>query len=180
MPISATGTRRTMPLDHPSDSHREPSAATRRRGGEAGLSLVEVLVTLSISAFAAVLIVATARPADPLRSEGERLTRTLEQLDGRARISGKPTGLVVQANGYAGMVWSEGEWSPLPRSQRSLGPAAEIRSPLARDVSAREEKRAARVPQLVFDPLGHSKIEPIILRAKDRELAIALPDRGAP
>ncbi len=169
-----------MPRHHLSVFCREASHATRRREGELGMSLVEVLVTLSISALAAALIIATARPADPLRSEGERLNRVLEQLHSRARISGKPTGLLVQNTGYAGMVWSDGEWSPLPRSQHSLGPAVEIRSPLARNVSAREENSAARRPQLVFDPLGHSKIEPIILRTRDREIAIALTDRGVP
>jgi type II secretion system protein H len=149
------------------------------RTGESGLSLVEVLVTLAISALAAVMIVATARPADPLRTEGERLTRTLEQLNGRARISGKPTGLIVEANGYSGVAWTDGGWSALPRIHRSLIAGIEITSPPAKLKSSRDDNIEPPTPQLVFDPLGHSQIEPVRLRAEGRELTVALPEQAA-
>ena len=158
-----------MPAPRPLSSQAFPPAP--RRPGEAGLSLVEVLVTLSISAFAAVLIVATARPADPLRSDGEKLSRTLAQLEGRARISGKPTGLLLDETGYTGMVWAGGDWSALPRSRHALSRGVEIQSPLS------PEPLAPQTPQLVFDPLGHSAIDPVILRAQNREWPVTLPAR---
>jgi hypothetical protein len=149
----------------------QASLPAPRRPGEAGLSLVEVLVTLSISAFAAVLIVATARPADPLRSDGEKLSRTLAQLEGRARISGQPTGLLLDETGYTGMVWAGGNWSALPRSRHALSRGVEILSPLS------PEPLETQMPQLVFDPLGHSAIDPVILRAQNREWPVTLPAR---
>lgn len=149
----------------------QASLPAPHRPGEAGLSLVEVLVTLSISAFAAVLIVATARPADPLRSDGEKLSRTLTQLEGRARISGKPTGLLLDETGYTGMVWAGGDWSALPRSSHALSRGVEIQSPL---FAGKSELIA---PQIVFDPLGHSAIDPVILRAQNREWLVPLPAR---
>lgn len=154
------------------------ATAKRPHRGELGLSLVEVLVTLSISALAAVVIITTARPADPLRSEGERLTRTLEQLNGRARISGKPTGLVVDTRSYRGVVWTDGNWTTLPRTERSLGSAVVIASPIADPAPARPGRLLADAPQIVFDPLGHSTIAPVILRAKGQELAITLSEPG--
>jgi hypothetical protein len=156
-----------MPAPRPLSS--QASLPAPRWPGEAGLSLVEVLVTLSISAFAAVLIVATARPADPLRSDGEKLSRTLAQLEGRARISGQPTGLLLDETGYTGMVWAGGKWSALPRSRHALSRGVEIRSPLS------PEPLEIQMPQLVFDPLGHSAIGPVILRAQNREWPVTLP-----
>lgn len=158
-----------MPAPRPLSS--QACLPAPRRPAEAGLSLVEVLVTLSISAFAAVLIVATARPADPLRSDGEKLSRTLAQLEGRARISGKPTGLLLDETGYTGMVWAGGNWSALPRSRHALSRGVEIQSPLS------PEPLETQMPQLVFDPLGHSAIDPVILRAKNREWPVTLPAR---
>lgn len=158
-----------MPAPRPLSS--QACLPAPRRPAEAGLSLVEVLVTLSISAFAAVLIVATARPADPLRSDGEKLSRTLAQLEGRARISGKPTGLLLDQTGYTGMVWAGGNWSALPRSRHALSRGVEIRSPLS------PEPLETQMPQLVFDPLGHSAIDPVILRAQNREWPVTLPAR---
>ena len=159
-----------MPAPRPLLS--QASLPASRRPGEAGLSLVEVLVTLSISAFAAVLIVATARPADPLRSDGEKLSRTLAQLEGRARISGKPTGLLLDETGYTGMVWAGGDWSALPRSSHALSRGVEVQSPLSP-----LERGEIQTPQLVFDPLGHSAIDPVILRAQNREWPVTLPAR---
>ncbi|WP_291196811.1 hypothetical protein [Hyphomonas sp.] len=159
-------------MSAPRPHSSQASLRARRRPGEAGLSLVEVLVTLSISAFAAVLIVATARPADPLRSDGEKLSRTLAQLEGRARISGKPTGLLLDEAGYTGMVWAGGDWSALPRSRHALSRGVEIQSPLSP-----LERGESQTPQLVFDPLGHSAIDPVILRAQNREWPVTLPAR---
>ena len=158
-----------MPAPRPLSS--QACLPAPRRPAEAGLSLVEVLVTLSISAFAAVLIVATARPAAPLRRDGEKLSRTLAQLEGRARISGKPTGLLLDETGYTGMVWAGGNWSALPRSRHALSRGVEIRLPLS------PEPLETQMPQLVFDPLGHSAIDPVILRAQNREWPVTLPAR---
>lgn len=163
-----------MPPCRPQSMYRQATLPARRRTSEAGLSLVEVLVTLSISAFAAVLIIGTARPADPLRSDGEKLSRILAQLDSRARISGKPTGLVFDETGYTGMVWAEGTWSSLPSSRRALSRGVEVLSPAQSDKPAKTP-----APQIVFDPLGHSTAEPVVLRSQDREWSVAPPSGAA-
>ncbi|MEQ9505762.1 MAG: prepilin-type N-terminal cleavage/methylation domain-containing protein [Hyphomonas sp.] len=159
--------REHIPVDHPS---AKPEASA-----QAGLSLVEVLVTLSISALAATLIMTTARPADPLRTEGERLTQTLEQLDGRARVSGAPTGLVVDPGRYTGVVWTGEEWSALPRQAHSLARGVAFQFPVGHSAGSRERDEKHPTPILVFDPLGHSTLQPLVLHTKDRELTVSSP-----
>jgi prepilin-type N-terminal cleavage/methylation domain-containing protein len=148
--------------------------ATRSKPpAQAGFSLVEVLVTLSVSAMAATLILTTTRPADPLRKEGEQLAKTIEQLDGRARISGSPLGLVVEPNHYTSVIWTGEQWSELTRQSHTLTSGVFFKLPAG--TGTVDDERLT--PQMVFDPLGHSKLEPLVLLAKGRELAVALPDK---
>lgn len=137
----------------------------------AGFSLVEVLVTLSISALAATLIMLTARPADPLRKESESLVRTLAQLEGQARISGSPTGLVVESNRYTSVIWTGAEWSALSRRAHSLSGGITFDLP-AGSAPSSEQKLT---PQLVFDPLGHSHGTALVLRSKNRVMNVSNP-----
>ncbi len=148
---------------------------------QAGFSLVEVLVTLAISALAATLILTTARPADPLRTESERLARTLGQLEGRARMSGSPMGLVIESDRYAGVVWTGEEWAALSRQSHELARGVTIRIPVGRGRAASQGSDESPLPQLVFDPLGHSALDPLVLQANGRELTVPWPTapRGA-
>lgn len=145
---------------------------------EAGFSLTEVLVTLSIVAFASAMIVGTSRPADPLKQEAEQLTQTMAQLDARARMTGEPLGLVLEAGRYSGAAWIDGAWTALPRATRDLPKGIEVVSPAAAPRDDRLGEEGSLQPQLVFDPLGHSDTVEVLLRSGQRELAVQPPQRG--
>ena len=167
MQTSATGTESAMPHSlAPIDCLAgRPHARAR-----SGFSLVEVLVTLSVSALAATLIMATARPSDPLRTDGEQLTSMLERLDRRARITGSPTGLVIEADRYTGVAWTGAEWSNLPRQSRGLSRGVTFK--ITPSTGAKDEKQLS--PQLIFYPLGHSSSEPLVLLSNGRNLTVSL------
>lgn len=154
-------------------NHRTPTGAP----DEAGFSLTEVLVTLSIIAFTSAMILGTSRPADPLKQEGERLAQTLTQLESRARISGEPVGLVLEPGAYTAAAWSGSEWIALPRSAHTLptGIAVQSPAPAPRDISPDAEDPLR--PQIMFDPLGHSGPAEVELRAGTRTLIVA-PRKG--
>ncbi len=145
--------------------------ATTSAPTAAGFSLVEVLVTLSISAVAASLIMLTARPSDPMRKESESLARTLSLLEGRARISGSPTGLVIEPNRYTIVIWTGEKWSALSRPPQSLSDGIMFELPAGGASSSKQEL----TPQLVFDPLGHSSDISLTLRSKDRVMSVSNP-----
>lgn len=143
---------------------------------EAGFSLTEVLVTLSIVAFASAMIVGTSRPADPLKQEGERLAQTLAQLESRARISGEPMGLVLEPGAYTAAAWTGNKWITLPRTVRTLPVGIAIQSPAAAPHDISPDADNPLQPQIMFDPLGHSELAEIELRAGRRTLTV--PQQG--
>lgn len=160
MRISGTGNKGVRGIA--SNLKRASSPRDRQRG----FSLVEVLVTLSVTALAASLIVMTARPADPLKQEAERLEKTLDQLSERARVSGTPTGLIVKGNAYVPAHWAGGAWQSADEQRHELGEA------LTLVLSAPHADR----PALVFDPLFPAPSPDLIIRHEGRELWV----RGAP
>lgn len=146
--LSAASTCRKAPLPH---------------AGERGLSLVEVMVTLAITALAASLIVATARPVDSLKSEHDRLAQVIERLDLRARVSGEPTGLVIETTGYAPATWKAGQWQISAREQRTLPEPYTLRISAA----------SGDGPQIVFDPLMPGPTPEIVLSNGSRQMRLA-------
>lgn len=139
----------------------------------AGFSLVEVLVTLLITAMASALIVATARPADPLKTEGERLTHALEQMQSQARISGTPMGMVLEPKGYAIVAWRDGKWSNVGSQRHTLSSGVSIRWALPASRTGPAGAESQLTPDLIMDPLGHSTLEPIVLEARGREVSVS-------
>lgn len=142
---------------------------TASRGHEAGFSLVEVLVTLSIVALASAMIVATARPADALKSEHDKLASVLKMLDARAKVSGEPTGLIASASGYTPATWRAGEWQVLQREHRKLPDQFNLRI----------EPGATSGPQVQFDPLMPGTRVAIVLSDGRRDLTVAYPGAEA-
>lgn len=130
------------------------------------MSLVEVLVTLSIAALASVLIVATARPADPLKSESEQLSRAVAQLEARARVSGRPTALMLDETGYTGADWQGNAWVRARSSRHTFARGVTARLP---DVRAARKSDAGSTPALIFDPLSPADHTPLRLRDKTGE-----------
>jgi len=153
----------------------ESERRARDPARSAGFSLVEVLVTLSITALASALIVATARPADPLRTEGERLTHALEQMQSQARISGTPMGMVLEPQGYAIVAWRDGAWSNVGTQRHTLAPGVSIRWAVSSPETDSAAALSQLAPDLIFDPLGHSTLEPVVLESKDREVSVSAP-----
>ncbi|MEX1250651.1 MAG: prepilin-type N-terminal cleavage/methylation domain-containing protein, partial [Hyphomonas sp.] len=143
-----------MPPATPRTPDRQPP---ERAAPSAGFSLTEVLVTLSIIAFVSAMIVATARPADPLRREGERLSQTLAQLHNRARATGAPAGLVLDADAYTSVRWSDGAWFTLPAGRHALRGVIIVSPAPAAQALGQDDQGALR-PQIIFDPLGHSAL----------------------
>jgi len=157
-----------MRRPHPHVPDRQPE----RAAPSSGFSLTEVLVTLSITALASAMIVATARPADPLRQEGERLSQTLAQLQSRARATGAPAGLVLDTDAYTSVRWSDGAWSALPSGHHELRGVAII-APATTEPPLRADQTFR--PQIIFDPLGHSALVPVTLGSGTRTLDVPLP-----
>ena len=123
------------------------------RRSEAGLSLVEVMVTLSIIAVATSLIVLTLpRPRPQLQAAG--LLRTaLEKAAERSMISGQPVGLVIEEGSYSIAVWQNEEWRVL--ASQALAPGISLLVDGEPVFSGDED--ATIQPSLIFDPLGHTE-----------------------
>ncbi len=134
------------------------------RSREAGLSLLEVLVTLSITALASAMIVATARPAHALNSEHDRLLSVLERLDVRSKMSGAPVGLVVDRTGYAPAFWNGNDWQISERERRSM----------PEKIILRTDAPALNGPQVQFDPLLPSPMPALFVSEGARELKVQL------
>jgi prepilin-type N-terminal cleavage/methylation domain-containing protein len=132
---------------------------------QTGFSLVEVLVTLSVTALASVLIVLSARPSDPLRQEQDRLFRIIGQLEAQARVSGIPSGLLIERNSYVPARWTDGNWQVSERD-RQIMPGK-----IVLHVNAVTEGG----PQVVFDPLMPHPQPVIALRDGQRELRVTTP-----
>lgn len=119
---------------------------------QAGLSLVEIMVTLSIIAVATTLILLTIPTRHVFKQESDRLRETLEQAANRAMVTGQPVGLVVEGQHYAPAIWQNGAWRLMESHQ------------LPNDISLRIDGKTPAVPEegedpapaVIFDPLGHT------------------------
>ena len=134
----------TAPVRSP---HQAPA-----RDLQAGLSLVEIMVTLSIIGVATSLILLTI-PTRPLhKQEASRLQEALEQTAGRSRITGQPMGLVIEGQRYSSAVWQNGTW----RLLTSYSLPSDITLQIDGKPPATPEEGEASVPAVIFDPLGHT------------------------
>ncbi|WP_291841908.1 GspH/FimT family pseudopilin [Maricaulis sp.] len=152
------------------------------RGREAGLSLIEILVGVSILATVAFVVSLSFQPTrPPLDEAADRLAARLQVASEEAVTSGVPVGLVIEefGAGYAFHRYVDRRWWPLTDHPalraRQLPDSVRL---VARDVMfARDD--AAAVPVIWFDPAGLT--EPFRLRLETAEAAIDLdwqPDGG--
>lgn len=126
---------------------------------QAGLSLVEIMVTLSIIAVATTLILLTIPTRHVFKQESDQLREALEQAANRASITGQPVGLIVDGGGYSPAIWQNGAWRVLESHQ------------LPKDISIRIDGKPPAVlekgedpaPAVIFDPLGHTLPVPLEL-----------------
>lgn len=151
------------------------TAGLAYRGRDAGISLIEILVGVSILAVVAFAVSLSMAPVrSPLQASTEALAARLQVASQEAIISGAPVGLVIHefGAGYGFYRYVDQRWWPLadhPALQsRALPDSVRL---VARDVMyvARDEvggdgaaEEAGAVPVIWFDPAGLT--EPFRLR----------------
>ncbi|MFN7055245.1 prepilin-type N-terminal cleavage/methylation domain-containing protein [Hyphomonas sp.] len=148
------------------------------RRASAGFSLIEMLVALAIVGVASSLIVLTARPADPARVEFQRLIQTAEVTAERARISGTPAGLRLSADRYEPVIWQAGDWQAVPRQARSFPGGLTLAWTEARPARRSLEAADPDVPQIIFDPLGHTREAQLSLSAGSTRHTLTVTAEG--
>ena len=119
---------------------------------QAGLSLVEIMVTLSIVAIATTLILLTIPTRHVFKQESDRLREALEQAANHALITGQPVGLIVEPHSYSPALWQNGSWRPLEKYQLPKDISIRIEG----EPPAPREEDEDPIPAVIFDPLGHT------------------------
>jgi len=102
-------------------------AIRKVRSVDAGVTLVEMLVVLSIIGVAAGAVTLSVAPGDRsgrAELEAQRLATTLGEAVDEALISGQPQVLVWNERGYWLGVWSvtEARWLPTDGTERAFAP----------------------------------------------------------
>ncbi|WP_300528783.1 GspH/FimT family pseudopilin [Maricaulis sp.] len=147
----------------------------RRLPSDAGLSLLEILVAITIVAMVSAAVVFAVQPADdPLDSEADRLTLRLNYASQDAIATGQPVGLVIEefGAGYAFYRYVDGLWRPLGNNP-GLEPhrmQAEIRLSVTDAVLVEAEGSA--VPVFWFDPAGLNDPFRLRLQGQGREIEL--------
>lgn len=131
---------------------KSPHTQTTPRALQSGLSLVEIMVTLSIIGVATSLILLTI-PTRPLhQQEATRLQETLEQTAGRSQITGQPMGLITDGKSYSAALWQNGRW----RILTSYRLPSDIHIQVDGALPELPEEDEPPIPAVIFDPLGHT------------------------
>lgn len=157
MPISATGSERFR--------------------DDAGITLVEALVTLAIIALMAGAVVMLApSPARQTRAFAEQFAARLAMASEESIMANKPVALVLDAQGHGFARLEEGGWRPLPQN-----------TPLAfrawpQDVSYRVQDAEAADAEsgrvVRFDALGAATPARIVLSRAGVRYEIAVDGQG--
>ena len=146
----------------------------RGRASQDGISLVEMMVTLSIIALATSLVLLTLPIRPQYKQEAGRLHDALEQMASRANVSGLPMGLVIEDGTYSLAIWQDGNWRVV-RSQQLPG---DIRVQIDGKPSIPAEDGRPVVPAVIFDPLGHTQPVSIELIRSDVLTSLTLRSDG--
>lgn len=145
----------------------------RPRALQAGLSLVEVMITLSIIAIATSLILLTVPIRPQFKQETRLLQEVLEQTASRSTVSGQPMGLVIEGNTYSPAVWQDGNWRVI-KSHKLPG---SIKLQVDGKPVVRREEDEPIQPAVIVDPLGHTQPVSIELVRNDILTSLTLlPD----
>jgi len=140
---------------------------------DAGFSLVEILVAVSIIGVLSAAIVLALQPGqDPVEDEAQRLTARLVYASQEAIASGQPVGLQVEnfGEGYSFQRYVDGRWRPL-RDNPALSRHALEGSVRLEIVEAMfrpdpdSDASAPQIPAFWFDPAGLT--DPFTLRLED-------------
>jgi len=123
-----------------------------KRKPEAGLSLVEIMVTLSIIAVATTLILLTIPTRQIYKQEADLLREALEHTASRSMLTGQPMGLLIEGQSYSSAIWQNGTWRLVTRYQLPQ----DIYIQIDGKHPAPKDEKSPLVPAVIFDPLGHT------------------------
>lgn len=153
---------------------------SRDRISQAGFSLLEVLVGVSILAvLTATVSLSLDRTTTPLSAEGERLAIRLTHAQQEAVITGRPTGIVVNENAYGFVTFLDGQWWPI-RDHPSLDfhdlPAGFRISAQSHRAGTAED--GVVWPTIWFDPAGMDAPWRLRLDRQGQSVTIETGERG--
>lgn len=154
---------------------------------EAGLSLIEVLVALSIVAVMAVTVVALVRvEGGEERSAADDLLRSFVEARQEAMTSGRVVGFAADpdARGYRFYIFADGVWSPRldhpafePRRFADPDLQLVVVEGAVRRAASNAETSAA--PEVWFDPTGFDLPFSYALSGAETTLALVRSGDGA-
>ena len=158
------------------------------RDGEAGLSLVETLVAISVIALVslAVMLAAPRWPSET-QAEAERLAARVDTARERALTTGEVIGFSPDddAAGYAFLVFRDSAWTALP-DDPALQPRRlpEALSLYREDAPAMREgflddEDAPPAPEIWFDPTGFDDPFVYVIQGRQEIRTVARTDDGA-
>lgn len=126
---------------------------------DAGITLMEILVAVSIIALVAVSVTLSFQTgSDPLKREADRLAVRLHQASQEAIVTGQPVGMRIDSRGstYAFMTYVDGRWWPV-RDHPTLAPHTmdeAFRVTLTSGVVLETDAPTEVLPLFWFDPAG--------------------------
>ena len=148
----------------------------RRLPSDAGVSLIEILVAISILAIVSAAVVLTMTPgSDPLREEADRLALSFRHASQEAIVRGQPVGFTVGEDGqtYLYSTYADGRWWPIRNhptlARHQLAETVIVRLPQAGAVEA-SRTDTVLLPDAWFDPAAMT--EPFAVELLHRAAAV--------
>lgn len=147
--------------------------ASPRPHDDAGFSLVEMVVALTIIALASVMIVASLpkQAGANVDSAAEAVGQAMLRLADQAVATGRPVGVHVEADGLYPVVWQSGKWSD------ASGPAMRLEGGIQLGY-----RKSAPVPEgwpeFRIDPTGVYSRGEISVRSRTQEVTVRIGPGG--
>ncbi len=156
------------------------------RTSEAGLSLIEILVAVSIMSVLAAAVIFSVQPGDaPLDVESERLSARLLFASDDAIATGQPVGVIIEdfGTGYSFHRYIDGRWWPIEDNPalRAHWLSDDVRLDVREAIfeqDADRDEAPPRVPLFWFDPAGLTDPFTLRLQTSSRSLLLVWDSRN--